>query len=86
MQNAPTRRRADETAADQPQHLGRDDGRHRRGRARRGRAGTQIEAVQPSFGPASIEGHYDDVFGAAGVAEQVRLAVRPEAVTAPTRW
>ena len=39
--------------------------------------GTQIVAVQPSFGPASIEGHYDDVFGAAGVAEQVRLAGLP---------
>ena len=38
--------------------------------------GTQIVAVQPSFGPASIEGHYDDVFGAAGVAEQVRLGGR----------
>ncbi len=45
--------------------------------------GTQIVAVQPSFGPASIEGHYDDVFGAAGVAEQVRLAVRPEAGDGP---
>jgi allantoin racemase len=37
-------------------------------------AGTQIVARQPSFGPASIESHFDDVFGAAGVAEQVRLA------------
>ena len=36
--------------------------------------GTQILARQPSFGPASIEGHFDDAFGAAGVAEQVRLA------------
>jgi len=36
-------------------------------------AGTQIVAVQPSFGPASIEGHYDEAFAAAGVAEQVRL-------------
>jgi allantoin racemase len=36
--------------------------------------GTRIVAVNPSFGPASIESHYDDVFGAAGVAEQVRLA------------
>jgi allantoin racemase len=35
-------------------------------------AGTQIVAVQPSFGPASIEGHYDDVFAAAGVLEQLR--------------
>ena len=37
-------------------------------------AGTQLRAVQPSFGPLSIEGHYDDAFAAAGVAEQVRLA------------
>jgi allantoin racemase len=36
--------------------------------------GTEIVATQPSFGPASIEGHYDDVFGAAGVMEQLRLA------------
>jgi allantoin racemase len=36
--------------------------------------GTRIVAVQPSFGPRSIEGHYDEVFAAAGVAEQVRLA------------
>jgi allantoin racemase len=36
--------------------------------------GTTIVGRQPSFGPASIEGHFDDAFGAAGVAEQVRLA------------
>ncbi|MBA4267700.1 MAG: Asp/Glu/hydantoin racemase, partial [Comamonadaceae bacterium] len=36
--------------------------------------GTRIEAVQPGFGPASIECHFDEVFAAAGVAEQVRLA------------
>ncbi|MFT3818184.1 MAG: aspartate/glutamate racemase family protein [Rubrivivax sp.] len=36
--------------------------------------GTEVLAVNPSFGPASIEGHYDDAFGAAGVAEQMRLA------------
>jgi len=35
---------------------------------------TQVIARQPSFGPASIESHFDEVFGAAGVAEQVRLA------------
>ena len=34
-------------------------------------AGTHIEAVQPSFGAPSIEGHFDDVWGAAGVSEQV---------------
>jgi allantoin racemase len=35
--------------------------------------GTEIEAVHPSFGAASIEDHHDDVWAAAGVAEQVRL-------------
>jgi len=35
--------------------------------------GTRIEAVQPSFGAASIEDHHDDVWAAAGVTEQVRL-------------
>ncbi len=34
--------------------------------------GTSIDAVQPSFGAPSIEGHHDDVWAAAGVAEQVR--------------
>lgn len=34
--------------------------------------GTEIDAVQPSFGAPSIEGHHDDVWAAAGVAEQVR--------------
>lgn len=44
--------------------------------------GTEIVAVQPSFGPVSIESHYDEAFAAAGVAEQVRLAAawRPDAV------
>jgi allantoin racemase len=37
-------------------------------------AGTEILAVQPSFGPVSIEGHFDEAFAAAGVAEQVRIA------------
>jgi allantoin racemase len=37
-------------------------------------AGTQIVGRQPSFGPASIEGHFDEAFGAAGVAEQMKLA------------
>ena len=36
--------------------------------------GTQIIAVHPTFGPLSIEGHYDEAFAAAGVAEQVRFA------------
>lgn len=45
-------------------------------------AGTRIEAAQPSFGPVSIECHYDEVFAAAGVVEQVRAAAawRPDAV------
>ena len=42
--------------------------------------GTEVLAVNPSFGPASIEGHYDDAFGAAGVAEQMRLAPPHDAV------
>lgn len=36
--------------------------------------GTVVVGRHPSFGPASIEGHFDEVFGAAGVAEQMRLA------------
>lgn len=45
-------------------------------------AGTEVIATQPGFGPASIEGHYDEVFAAAGVAEQVRQAapLAPDAV------
>jgi allantoin racemase len=34
--------------------------------------GTHIDTVQPSFGAPAIEGHHDDVWAAAGVAEQVR--------------
>jgi len=42
---------------------------------------TRVQACQPSFGPASIEGHYDEALAAAGVAEQVRLAdPAPDAV------
>jgi allantoin racemase len=36
--------------------------------------GTLVTGRQPSFGPVSIESHFDDAFGAAGVAEQVQLA------------
>jgi allantoin racemase len=39
--------------------------------------GTHITATQPTFGPVSIECHYDEAFAAAGVAEQVRLAASP---------
>jgi allantoin racemase len=44
--------------------------------------GTTIRAVHPSFGPVSIESHYDEAFAAAGVAEQMRLALdwQPDAV------
>jgi allantoin racemase len=34
--------------------------------------GTLIDAVNPSFGAASIEDHHDDVWAAAGVTEQLR--------------
>ena len=34
--------------------------------------GTTIDTVNPSFGAPSIEGHFDDVWAAAGVAEQVQ--------------
>jgi allantoin racemase len=37
-------------------------------------AQTGIQTVCPSFGPRSIEGHYDEVVAAAGVVEQVRAA------------
>ncbi len=36
-------------------------------------AGTEITAVNPSFGAPSIECHLDEVWAAAGVAEQVRI-------------
>lgn len=44
--------------------------------------GTEVRAVQPTFGPASIECHYDEAFAAAGVAEQVRRAEawQPDAI------
>jgi len=37
-------------------------------------AGTEIVARCSSFGPLSIEGHFEEAFAAAGVAEQARLA------------
>ena len=39
--------------------------------------GTRIVATQPTFGPVSIESHFDEAIAAAGVAEQVRLAAEP---------
>jgi allantoin racemase len=42
---------------------------------------TCVHVCQPTFGPASIEGHFDDAIAAAGVVEQVRLAdPAPDAV------
>ncbi|MFM2067313.1 MAG: hypothetical protein RLZZ584_2222 [Pseudomonadota bacterium] len=35
--------------------------------------GTEVIAAQPSFGPLSIEGQFDEAIAAAGVAEQMRL-------------
>ncbi len=43
-------------------------------------AGTEIVATQPSFGPLSIEGHFDEAIAAAGVAEQVRLSAGHDGV------
>lgn len=37
-------------------------------------ADVEIVATQPSFGPASIEGFFDEAIAAAGVAEQMRRA------------
>jgi allantoin racemase len=37
--------------------------------------GTEVHAVQPSFGAPAIEGQHDDVWAAAGVTEQVREGV-----------
>jgi len=39
--------------------------------------GTTIEAVNPAFGPPSIEGYYDEVFSIPGLLAQMRAA--PEA-------
>lgn len=36
------------------------------------RAGTEIVAVSPSFGPASIESHYDEYLCAPGLIDEVR--------------
>ncbi|MDE0704640.1 MAG: aspartate/glutamate racemase family protein [Rhodospirillaceae bacterium] len=40
------------------------------------RQGTEIVAVSPSFGPASIESYYDEFLCAPGVIEEVRLGDR----------
>ncbi len=38
--------------------------------------GTTIEAVNPAFGPPSIEGYYDEVFSIPGLLAQMRAATR----------
>ncbi len=45
--------------------------------------GTRIAACQPSFGPLSIEGFYDEAYATAGVAEQVMRHAGPQALDAP---
>jgi allantoin racemase len=42
--------------------------------------GTHIMAVNPGFGPRSIEGHFDETIAAAGVAETVMTAPAHDAV------
>src|SRR6478736_2709585 len=39
-------------------------------------AGTVIEAVSPSMGPASIESHYDEALAVPGLLEQVAIGER----------
>ena len=39
-------------------------------------AGTEIVAVSPSTGPASIEGYYDEAFAVPGVIDEVRKGER----------
>lgn len=41
---------------------------------------TEVTAVQPGFGPRSIEGHFDEAVAAAGVAERLRHAAPHDAV------
>ena len=38
--------------------------------------GTTIEAVNPAFGPPSIEGYYDEVFSIPGLLAQMRAGAR----------
>ncbi|MBV8565152.1 MAG: aspartate/glutamate racemase family protein [Methylobacteriaceae bacterium] len=37
-------------------------------------AGTEIVAVNPDFGPASIEGHYDEAFSVPGLIAEIKKA------------
>src|SRR6266700_7794213 len=41
--------------------------------ARAARPDTKIRAVSSAFGPASIEGAYDDAFAVPGLLEQIRV-------------
>ena len=41
-------------------------------------AGTQIVATQPSAGPVSIEGHFDEAISAVGVAEEIMAGERDD--------
>lgn len=43
-------------------------------------SGTVLTAVNPAFGPESIEGHFDEAIAAAGVAQVVREQVPHDAV------
>src|SRR6266436_8947117 len=42
-------------------------------------SGTAIEAVNPTFGPPSIEGFYDEVFSIPGLLAQMRAAPSADA-------
>jgi allantoin racemase len=42
--------------------------------------GTEIVALQPRFGPRSIEGHFEETIAAAGVADALRQAPAHDAV------
>ena len=47
------------------------------------RAGTEIVAVSPEFGPASIESFYDEQVAACGVLDEVRKG-EPVKASTPT--
>ena len=54
-----------------PEHVRQHDKSDRRGRARRGGAGIEIVAVNPSSGPGSIEGYFDEAFAVPGMIEEI---------------
>jgi len=43
-------------------------------------AGTEIVAVQPEFGPPSIEGYFDEAFAVPGLIEEIRKAGDVDAI------